>query len=60
MIHLRSLKPPSLPQGIGEKMKKALPTLPSTMPKVSLPKVAPVSLPNIKEMMVKPSESVRE
>lgn len=43
LIHLRSLKP-SLPKGIGKNFQKVLP---------SMPKVAPMNLPNIGQFITK-------
>lgn len=43
LIHLRSLKP-SLPKGLGKSFQKALP---------SMPKVAPMNLPNIGQFIPK-------
>ncbi|XP_042217028.1 cell surface glycoprotein 1-like isoform X1 [Homarus americanus] len=43
LIHLKNLKP-SLPQGMGDKLKKSLPTM---------PKIAPMNLPNIGQVFTK-------
>ncbi|XP_071536945.1 uncharacterized protein [Panulirus ornatus] len=43
LIHLKNLKP-SLPQGMGDRLKKSLPTM---------PKIAPVNLPSVGQVISK-------